>query len=96
VAELLSFSVPAYYAVPLIVECLFLWWFTSSMIGLFAFELPTRPGLAIVLMATVALAFGAISALAWPAGLIVYGQSMHGLTERARIRARFYLMTEAE
>jgi hypothetical protein len=96
VAGLLSFSVPPYYAVPLIVECLFLWWFTSSMIGLFAFELPTRPGLAIVLMATVALAFGAISALAWPAGLIVYGQSMHGLTERARIRARFYLMTEAE
>jgi hypothetical protein len=47
-------------------------------------------------MATVALALGAIAALAWPAGLIVYGQSMHGLMERARIRARFYLMTEAE
>jgi hypothetical protein len=82
--------------VPLIIECGLLWWLASSIIGLFAFELPTRPGLAIVLMATVALALGAISVLAWPAGLIVYGQSMHGLTQRARIRARFYLMTEAE
>jgi hypothetical protein len=95
-AGILSFSLPGYYVAPLVVECLLLWWLTSSMIGLFAFELPTRPGLAIVLMATVALAFGAIAALAWPAGLLVYGQSMHGLTERARIRARFYLMTEAE
>ena len=87
---------PLSYALPLLAECLFLWWVVSSIIGALSFEMPERPGLAIILMATVGLASGAITAMVWPVGFIIYGQAMHGLTDRGRQMARYYLMTEGD
>jgi len=95
-AGVATFTTPAYYTLPMIAECLWLWWMVSSIVGAFAFEMPTRPVLALVLLTTVGLALGAIAALAWPAGLIVYVQAIGSLRERGRHRARYYLLTEAE
>jgi hypothetical protein len=92
----LTFSAPAYYVVPLIAECLWLWWMISSVTGALAFEIPTRPGLALVFSITVGLAIGAIAALAWPAGLLTHGQAMHSLSKRGSWRARYFMITEAE
>jgi hypothetical protein len=85
-------KVPLSYAVPLLAECLFLWWLVSSIIGALSFEMPTRPGLAMIVMATVGLAAGAFTAMLWPVGIIIYGQAMQGLTDRGREMARYYLM----
>ena len=87
---------PLSYSLPLLAECLFLWWLVSSIIGALSFEMPERPGLAIILMATVGLAAGAFTAMLWPVGLIIYAQAMHGLTDRGRQMARYYLMTEGD
>ncbi|HEY9232051.1 MAG TPA: hypothetical protein VIS78_07880, partial [Blastocatellia bacterium] len=44
---LLTRQVPAVYMLPLLAECLWLWWMVSSLVGWLAFEMPARPGLAI-------------------------------------------------
>jgi hypothetical protein len=84
------------YALPLLAECLFVWWLVSSIIGALCFEMPERPGLAIIVMATVGLAAGAFTAMLWPVGLIIHAQAMHALTDRGRQMARYYLMTEGD
>jgi hypothetical protein len=89
-------STPMYYVVPLLAECLWLWWLLSSIMGVLSFEMPTRPDLAIIVTSTLGLALGLVSALLWPVGLVVYPQAMHSLDQRGRQRARYYLITEAE
>jgi hypothetical protein len=58
--------------------------------------MPARPGLAIIVIETIALAAGAISVMLWPVGLIIYFQAMHSLTERGKHMARFLLLTEGD
>jgi len=89
-------SVPVFYALPLLAECLWLWWLVSSLMGALSFEMPTRPDLAIIVNGTLGLALGLVAAMLWPVGLIVYPQAMHSLAARGRQRARYYLITEAE
>ena len=95
-AGMASGEVPLFYLLPLLAECLFGWWMVSSIIGALSYEVPTRPGLAIVVVVTLGLAMGLFTALLWPFGLILYVQAMHGLTQRGRARARYYLITEGD
>jgi hypothetical protein len=89
---------PMFYIAPLFLECLMLWWAVSSLIGALSFEMPTRPGLALIVMITVgigaglAASFGLFTSAFLPLGLMVYAQAMHGLTDRGRARARYYLL----
>lgn len=94
VAGMLVGHVPGAYGIGVLVECLFLWWMISSLIGLLAFEMPTRPGLAIIVLTNMGLAAGALAVMFWPVGLIIYVQVMHSLTERGRALARLHLMME--
>jgi len=93
---LISGASPLYYSIPLLAECLWLWWLVSTLSGLFSFEMPTRPDLAIIVIGSLCLALGLASAMLWPIGLIAYPQAMHSLGARGRHRARYYLITEAE
>lgn len=95
-AAMMTARLPLNYSLPLFLECAWLWWMVSSMSGAFAFEMPTRPGLSIVLMATIGLSAGALAAMLWPMGLMIYGMTMHSLTARGRARTRYYLITEEE
>ncbi len=95
-AGTLTGTAPLYYALPLLAECLWLWWLVSSVTGALSFEMPTRPDLAIIVIGTLGLALGLVAAALWPAGLILYPQAMHSLLDRGRQRARYYLITEAE
>ena len=94
IAGLIVGHMPGAYAIGVLLECLFLWWLISSLIGLLAFEMPTRPGLAIIVLTNMGLAAGALGVMFWPAGLIIYVQVMHSLTERGRALARLHLMME--
>jgi hypothetical protein len=94
VAGMMVGHMPGAYAVGVLIECLFLWWLISSLVGLLAFEMPTRPGLAIIVLANMGLAAGALVVMFWPAGLILYVQVMHSLTNRGRALARYHLMME--
>ncbi|MEK6325128.1 MAG: hypothetical protein AABN33_26105 [Acidobacteriota bacterium] len=89
-------TVPAFYALPLLAECLWLWWMVSSLMGALSFEMPTRPELAIIVTGTLGFAMGLLGSLLWPVGLIAYPQVMHSLTARGRHRTRYYLITEDE
>jgi hypothetical protein len=104
-APLLAFAlgaifgkIPMFYVAPLFLECLMLWWAVSSLIGALSFEMPTRPGLALIVMITVgigaglAASFGLFTSAFLPLGLMVYAQAMHGLSDRGRARARYYLL----
>jgi hypothetical protein len=82
------------YAIGVLAECLLVWWLISSLVGLLAFEMPMRPGLAIIVLTNMGLAAGALAVMFWPMGLIIYVQVMHSLTERGRARARYHLMME--
>jgi hypothetical protein len=98
VAGALFAGLPLFYLLPLFAECLMLWWAVSSLIGGLSFEMPTRPGLALIVMATVgigaglAASFGLLTSALLPLGVMVYAQAMHGLTDRGRARARYYLL----
>jgi hypothetical protein len=92
----LTGTAPFYYSLPLLAECLWLWWMVSSLMGSLSFEMPTRPDLAIIVIGTLGLALGLVAASLWPVGLIVYPQAMHSLVDRGRARVRYYLITEAE
>jgi hypothetical protein len=95
-AGMLTGKAPLVYALPLMAECLWLWWMTSSLFGALCFEMPARPGLAIIVIETVALAAGALAVMFWPAGLIIHFQAMHSLTERGRYMTRVLLLTEGD
>ncbi|HEX5731954.1 MAG TPA: hypothetical protein VF131_03885 [Blastocatellia bacterium] len=87
---------PAFYLIPLFVECLFLWWMVSTLVGAFSFEMPERAGLSIIMMVTVGAAGGFFAALLWPFGIMIYAQANHALGERGRERVRYYMITEAD
>ncbi|MGA9771808.1 MAG: hypothetical protein WBV94_22445 [Blastocatellia bacterium] len=93
---MLTGKAPVIYALPLMAECLMLWWMISSVFGALSFEMPQRPGLAIIVIETVVLAAGAFAVMFWPAGLIIYFQAMHSLTDRGKHMARVLLMTEGD
>ena len=90
-AGTLTGKAPMFYALPLLAECLWMWWLVSSIIGALSFEIPARPGLGVILVVMVGLTAGVLAAMAWPVGLLVYVQAMHSLTDRGRARARYYL-----
>lgn len=91
-------KLPLFYLPLLFVECLMLWWSVSSLIGALAFEMPTRTALAIIVMLVIGSSIGIGASLGFltnallPFGLMIYGQVMHGLTNRGRARARYFLM----
>lgn len=89
-------KLPAFYILPLLAECLWLWWLVSSLIGALSFEMPTRPELAIIVIGSLGFAMGLLASLLWPVGLIAYPQVMHSLTDRGRHRTRYYLITGDE
>ena len=93
----LSGTVPLFYALPLLAECIWLWWLVSTIIGSLAFEVPERPELAIVLMISSGAVFGLFVTLFWPIGFVPFAtNTMRGLTHRGHRRARFCLLTEGD
>jgi hypothetical protein len=84
---------PLFYALPLLAECLWLWWLVSTLTGSLAFEMADQPGLAIVLVLFAALSGGMLTAWVWPAGLAFY-MFIPQAAERGSARARSYLTTE--
>lgn len=95
-AGALTGKLPGFYLLPLVAECLWLWWLVSSLMGALSFEMPTRPELAIIVTGSMGFALGLLSSLLWPIGLIAYAQVMHSLTARGRHRTRYYLITGDE
>lgn len=95
-AGALTGKLPVFYILPLLAECLFLWWLVSSLMGALSFEMPTRPELAIIVTVSMGFALGLLASLLWPIGLIAHPQVMHSLTARGRHRTRYYLITGDE
>ncbi|MEJ7616059.1 MAG: hypothetical protein WKF30_03595 [Pyrinomonadaceae bacterium] len=62
-------QVPAYYALPLLAECLWVWWIVSTLVGSLAYEMPDQPGLALIVMLTLGVGVGIFVAALWPIGL---------------------------
>ncbi|HKP12404.1 MAG TPA: hypothetical protein VJZ91_09855 [Blastocatellia bacterium] len=93
---LITAQVPAVYLLPLLGECLLLWWMMSSLTGWLAFEMPSRPGLALIVMTTASLGASALAVIFWPAAFVIHVQATHSLKERGRHMARLYLMTEGD
>lgn len=89
-------GVPLSYVAPLLAECLWLWWLVSTIAGALAFEIPDRPELAIVMILTLSISVGALSAVMWPMGLGFYGMAIAGVTARGGARANYYLATEGD
>jgi hypothetical protein len=77
----------------LIAECMLLWWLVSSFIGVLSFETPARPGIAMLTVVSIATAVGLVSASLWPFGAIIYVFTFGSLLNRARERARYFLIT---
>lgn len=91
VAGLVCGAVPAVYAVPLLAECVWLWWLVSTAAGGLAFEMPAQPGLALILVLCAGLAAGGLTAFLWPIGLAVYGFAVQPLCMRGAMRADMHL-----
>lgn len=91
VAGLLCGAVPAVYALPLLLECAWLWWLVSTAAGGLAFEMPAQPGLALVLVLCVGLAAGGLTAFLWPIGLALYGFTVQPLYMRGTMCAEMHL-----
>jgi hypothetical protein len=96
VLTLLTGHVPLFYALPLILECMFLWWATSTLIGALSFEMPNQPLIATIMMLTAGTAIPMLMSLAWPIGIGIYVILMPQLLDRGRARARVYLLGEAD
>jgi hypothetical protein len=96
VVSMLTGSIAASYSIPLLLECIWLWWVVSSISSALAFEMPTRAGLSIIIMLTIGIVVGVITAMLWPFSLILYFYAMAALKDRGRARARYYLMTEGD
>jgi hypothetical protein len=95
-AGYLTGKAPLVYGPLLFVECLLLWLLVSTIMGGLAFEIPNRPGIAIIVMLTIALAAGLFSSLLWLVTIIAYAQAKDTLIERGRHRAKYYLITEGD
>lgn len=91
VAGLMCGAVPAAYAVPLLAECVWLWWLVSTAAGGLAFEMPAQPGLALILVLCAGLAAGGLTAFLWPIGLALYGFAVQPLCMRGAMRAEMHL-----
>jgi hypothetical protein len=87
-------ATPAFYALPLLAECLWLWWLVSALAGGLAYEMPEQPGLALILTACATLGAGGLAAFVWPAGLAVYALGGPQLSLRGAERAGRYLKGE--
>jgi hypothetical protein len=90
----LSGEVEGFYLLPLLGEAVWLWWLVSTLAGALAFEMPTQPGLALVLMGCIGLAAGGFVAFLWPMGLAVYAMGMDQICMRGQHRAHLYLYAE--
>jgi hypothetical protein len=88
-------AVPALYALPLLAECVWLWWLVSTLAGGLAYEMPEQTGLALILTACATLAAGGLAAFAWPAGLAVYALGVQQLCMRGHVRAHSHLKGES-
>jgi hypothetical protein len=82
---------PLAYVVPLLAECLWLWWLVGTLAGGLAYEMPEQPGLSTVLVACVGLAAGGFTAFLWPMGLALYAFGLPQLLLRGRHRAHLHL-----
>lgn len=82
------------YLLPLLAECLWLWWLASSIIGALCFEMPDRPGLALVLTLSLCLSLGMLTVVLWPMGVGIYGMGVAQARERGIMQAARYLLTE--
>ncbi|HWS55610.1 MAG TPA: hypothetical protein VN228_15835 [Pyrinomonadaceae bacterium] len=82
---------PAFYVAPLLAECLWLWWIVSTLAGVLAFETPDQPGLAVIMVACLALAGGGFTAFIWPMGLALYTYGLPQMLLRAQYRAHFHI-----
>jgi hypothetical protein len=89
-------QVPAFYALPLLAECVWLWWMVSLPFALLSFEMPDEPGLALILMVTIGVGVGFSVALLWPLGLIYYVFGVPQMTERGHARAYYHLVQEED
>ncbi len=95
--SLLSGTVPLFYALPLLAECVWLWWLVSTLFGALAFETPERPELAIVLMISAGATFGLFVSVFWPIGIVLYAMNViRGISERGHGRANYCLLTEGD
>ncbi|MDT5294259.1 MAG: hypothetical protein QOJ76_1139 [Acidobacteriota bacterium] len=90
-AGVLLGAVPGAYALPLLAECVWLWWLVSTVAGGLAFEMPEQPGLALILTLCVALAAGGLTAFLWPVGLAIYAMGVQPLCQRGVLRAQQHL-----
>jgi hypothetical protein len=90
-----SGGVPVVYALPLLAECVWLWWLVSTLVGGLAFEMPERPGLALILMACVGLAVGGFTSALWPMGLAIYAFGIPQLLMRGMMQAHACLKGES-
>jgi hypothetical protein len=97
VIGIVSGAVPLFYALPLLLECIWLWWLVSTLIGALAFEIPDRPELAIVLMISFGATIGLLVSIFWPIGILLFAlNGMRSLTIRGQARANFCLITEGD
>lgn len=87
-------GVPAYYVLPLLGECVWLWWLVSTTFGALAYEVPEQPGLAIILMVCAGLAVGFVASMLWPIGLALYAFALSPMSIRALMRAHRHLAGE--
>jgi hypothetical protein len=86
--------VPVVYALPLLAECVWLWWLVSTLAGGLAYEMPEQPGLALILTACATLGAGGLTAFAWPAGLAIYALGVQQLCMRGVVRAHSHMKGE--
>lgn len=93
-AGVLCGAVPMFYALPLLAECVWLWWLLSTLAGGLAYEMPEQPGLALILTACATLGAGGLTAFAWPAGLGVYAMGVQQLCMRGHARAHQHMKGE--
>jgi hypothetical protein len=93
-AGLLCGAVPVVYALPLLAECVWLWWLVSTLAGGLAYEMPEQPGLSLILTACATLGAGGLTAFAWPAGLGIYALGVQQLGMRGVVRAHRRLKGE--
>jgi hypothetical protein len=93
-AGLLCGAVPVVYALPLLAECVWLWWLVGTLAGGLAYEMPEQPGLALILTACATLGAGGLTAFAWPAGLAIYALGVQQLCMRGVARAHSHMKGE--
>ncbi len=86
-------ALPALYIVPALLECLWLWWMVSTLMGALAFEMPTKPGLGLIVMLTLAVALGICVSLVWPVGLLLYVFGISQIAMRGQARAKYFILT---